>query len=85
MTIIKIKVAVLIRSIVVGNVIRLLCVCVRACVCVGGGDVYSWGWNEHGMCGQGHEDNVLQLTHVTCLSNIEAIACGAGHSLALAR
>lgn len=47
------------------------------------GEVWSWGWNEHGNCGTGTVENVsspqcLQLPYSTTL-----IASGGGHSLAL--
>lgn len=48
-----------------------------------GNTVYSWGWNEHGMCGNGCEDNVPTPTAI-CLptsSRVELIGCGAGHSM----
>ncbi|XP_031242572.1 secretion-regulating guanine nucleotide exchange factor isoform X4 [Mastomys coucha] len=47
----------------------------------------SWGWNEHGMCGDGTESNVWTPTPVRALpsspSRLLLVGCGAGHSLAL--
>lgn len=46
----------------------------------------SWGWNEHGMCGDGTESNVWTPTPVQALpspSRLLLVGCGAGHSLAL--
>ncbi|CAO2632616.1 Secretion-regulating guanine nucleotide exchange factor [Lemmus lemmus] len=45
----------------------------------------SWGWNEHGMCGDGTESNVWTPSPVQALqsSRLLLVGCGAGHSLAL--
>ncbi|XP_065694270.1 secretion-regulating guanine nucleotide exchange factor isoform X1 [Patagioenas fasciata] len=45
----------------------------------------SWGWNEHGMCGDGTEANVHVPKAVKALSYAKQIliGCGAGHSMAL--
>lgn len=45
----------------------------------------SWGWNEHGMCGDGTEANVHVPKPVKALGYAKQIliGCGAGHSLAL--
>ncbi|XP_045871986.1 secretion-regulating guanine nucleotide exchange factor isoform X7 [Meles meles] len=50
-----------------------------------GGTCYSWGWNEHGMCGDGSEDNVWAPKPVQALQSSLGllVGCGAGHSLAL--
>ncbi|KAM3919996.1 secretion-regulating guanine nucleotide exchange factor isoform 2-T2 [Leptodactylus fuscus] len=50
-----------------------------------GDTVYSWGWNEHGMCGTGGEDNVPTPTAVGLPTSgrVTLIGCGAGHSLVL--
>ncbi|KAJ8002526.1 hypothetical protein DPEC_G00159820 [Dallia pectoralis] len=42
----------------------------------------SWGWNEHGMCGDGSKTDVSQPQLVPDLRPI-LIGCGAGHSMAL--
>ncbi|CAJ1056532.1 secretion-regulating guanine nucleotide exchange factor [Xyrichtys novacula] len=47
-----------------------------------GGSLVSWGWNEHGMCGDGSETNVLQPQLVSGLKPL-LIGCGAGHSMAV--
>ncbi|XP_021119544.1 secretion-regulating guanine nucleotide exchange factor isoform X4 [Heterocephalus glaber] len=50
-----------------------------------GGACYSWGWNEHGMCGDGTEANVWAPRPVQVLQSAPGllVGCGAGHSLAL--
>lgn len=50
-----------------------------------GGTCYSWGWNEHGMCGDGTEANVWTPKPVQALRSSSGLrlGCGAGHSLAL--
>ncbi|XP_069888877.1 secretion-regulating guanine nucleotide exchange factor isoform X2 [Dipodomys merriami] len=50
-----------------------------------GGACYSWGWNEHGMCGDGSEVNVLTPQPVQVLPSAAGllVGCGSGHSLAL--
>lgn len=49
-----------------------------------GNQCFSWGWNEHGMCGNETEENVCLPQPVESLSSSELllIGCGAGHSLA---
>ncbi|GAB5577641.1 secretion-regulating guanine nucleotide exchange factor [Prionailurus iriomotensis] len=50
-----------------------------------GGTCYSWGWNEHGMCGDGSEANIWAPQPVPSLQSSPGllVGCGAGHSLAL--
>uniref|UniRef100_G1PZC4 RCC1-like domain-containing protein n=1 Tax=Myotis lucifugus TaxID=59463 RepID=G1PZC4_MYOLU len=50
-----------------------------------GGACYSWGWNEHGMCGDGSEADVQAPKPVQALQSSPGllVGCGAGHSLAL--
>ena len=45
----------------------------------------TWGWNEHGLCGNGNEDNILIPHQVAALTDyvIKMIGCGAGHSFAM--
>lgn len=45
--------------------------------------VFSWGWNEHGICGTGDEENVYKPQKVAALSKlrIQLLGCGNGHSL----
>ncbi|XP_068168540.1 secretion-regulating guanine nucleotide exchange factor [Antennarius striatus] len=45
-----------------------------------GGQLLSWGWNEHGMCGDGSETNVVHPQVVSGLRPL-LIGCGAGHSM----
>uniref|UniRef100_A0A4W5PMC0 Secretion regulating guanine nucleotide exchange factor n=1 Tax=Hucho hucho TaxID=62062 RepID=A0A4W5PMC0_9TELE len=47
-----------------------------------GGRLLSWGWNEHGMCGDGSETDVSQPQPIPALRPL-VIGCGAGHSMAL--
>ncbi|XP_058519261.1 secretion-regulating guanine nucleotide exchange factor isoform X4 [Ochotona princeps] len=49
------------------------------------GVCHSWGWNEHGMCGDGTEVNVWAPKPVEGLWSASGllVGCGAGHSLAL--
>ncbi|XP_060083459.1 secretion-regulating guanine nucleotide exchange factor-like [Ylistrum balloti] len=44
---------------------------------------YSWGWNEHGICGTGDEENVHKPQSVSALSKtkVKCLGCGNGHSL----
>lgn len=50
-----------------------------------GGACYSWGWNEHGMCGDGSEADVQAPKPVQALQSSPGllVGCGAGHSLTL--
>ncbi|XP_053576635.1 secretion-regulating guanine nucleotide exchange factor isoform X2 [Bombina bombina] len=50
-----------------------------------GNELYSWGWNEHGMCGNGSEENVPIPTLVVIphTPRVKLIGCGAGHSMVL--
>uniref|UniRef100_A0AAQ5XXA9 RCC1-like domain-containing protein n=1 Tax=Amphiprion ocellaris TaxID=80972 RepID=A0AAQ5XXA9_AMPOC len=47
-----------------------------------GGCLLSWGWNEHGMCGDGSQGDVFHPQLVPGLKPL-LIACGAGHSMAV--
>ncbi|XP_070828582.1 secretion-regulating guanine nucleotide exchange factor [Chaetodon trifascialis] len=47
-----------------------------------GGRLLSWGWNEHGMCGDGSQTDVFQPQLVPALRPL-LIGCGAGHSMAV--
>uniref|UniRef100_A0A3Q3WI16 RCC1-like domain-containing protein n=1 Tax=Mola mola TaxID=94237 RepID=A0A3Q3WI16_MOLML len=44
------------------------------------GRLLSWGWNEHGMCGDGSETDVFLPQLVSGLRAL-LIGCGAGHSM----
>ncbi|XP_063052181.1 secretion-regulating guanine nucleotide exchange factor isoform X2 [Engraulis encrasicolus] len=47
--------------------------------------LFSWGWNEHGMCGDGSLCDVTRPRPIPALRGARAmlIGCGAGHSMAL--
>ncbi|XP_061466208.1 secretion-regulating guanine nucleotide exchange factor isoform X2 [Rhineura floridana] len=49
-----------------------------------GNQCFSWGWNEHGMCGDGAQANVCLPQPLGALSSTKLllIGCGAGHSMA---
>lgn len=47
------------------------------------GDVWSCGYNHFGQLGVGDDQNRLGLTHVEALTNVEEIAAGFCHALAL--
>ncbi|XP_077177710.1 secretion-regulating guanine nucleotide exchange factor isoform X1 [Paroedura picta] len=49
-----------------------------------GRQCFSWGWNEHGMCGNGTEANICSPEPVSALTSgkLFLIGCGAGHSMA---
>ncbi|XP_033823565.1 secretion-regulating guanine nucleotide exchange factor [Periophthalmus magnuspinnatus] len=47
-----------------------------------GSSLFSWGWNEHGMCGDGSHTDALKPCLIPGLHPL-LIGCGAGHSLAL--
>nr|XP_020440995.1 secretion-regulating guanine nucleotide exchange factor isoform X7 [Monopterus albus] len=46
------------------------------------GCLFSWGWNEHGMCGDGSQTDVFHPRHMPGLRPL-LIGCGAGHSMAV--
>ena len=48
-------------------------------------ELYAWGWNEHGNCGLGNTENVLQPIKVDFEGQNVVINCfaGSGHSFAL--
>ena len=50
-------------------------------------ELYAWGWNEHGNCGLGNTDNVLQPIKVDFgfenQQNVINCYAGSGHSFAL--
>ncbi|KAJ8299033.1 hypothetical protein KUTeg_023093 [Tegillarca granosa] len=49
------------------------------------GTLFSWGWNEHGICGTGDEINVKFPHKVAALKDYQFyhVGCGAGHSFAI--
>ncbi|KAJ3596905.1 hypothetical protein NHX12_003305, partial [Muraenolepis orangiensis] len=44
--------------------------------------LFCWGWNEHGMCGDGTQTDLARPRPVSALGPL-LIGCGAGHSMAL--
>lgn len=50
------------------------------------GKLWSWGWNEHGMCGTGDDKDVhLPVQVASQTRHVMTIGCGAGHSMALVK
>ncbi|XP_071543496.1 secretion-regulating guanine nucleotide exchange factor [Panulirus ornatus] len=49
------------------------------------GLLYTWGWNEHGNCGNGTTNNIHQPTRVLLPGNLQVIGAGSGHSFALVK
>ena len=49
----------------------------------GTGSVFSWGWNEHGMCGNGKEENVKLPVLLEVKDKVIKIGCGDGTSFAV--
>ncbi|KAM7414728.1 hypothetical protein PAMA_019504 [Pampus argenteus] len=47
-----------------------------------GGCLLSWGWNEHGMCGDGSQTDIFEPQLISGLRPL-LIGCGAGHSMAV--
>uniref|UniRef100_A0A8D0C7R4 Secretion regulating guanine nucleotide exchange factor n=1 Tax=Salvator merianae TaxID=96440 RepID=A0A8D0C7R4_SALMN len=49
-----------------------------------GNRCFSYGWNEHGMCGNGTEVNLCSPQPIRTLNSVKVhlIGCGAGHSMA---
>ncbi|XP_076118947.1 secretion-regulating guanine nucleotide exchange factor isoform X4 [Alosa pseudoharengus] len=47
--------------------------------------LFSWGWNEHGMCGDGSLCDIMRPQPIPALRAARPvlIGCGAGHSMAL--
>lgn len=47
-----------------------------------GGRLLSWGWNEHGMCGDGSQTDIVRPQPLAGVRPL-LIGCGAGHSIAV--
>lgn len=49
------------------------------------GQLWTWGWNEHGSCGTGDTVNQLRPKNIShhFPSNVISIGCGAGHCFAV--
>ncbi|XP_058814282.1 secretion-regulating guanine nucleotide exchange factor isoform X2 [Topomyia yanbarensis] len=45
--------------------------------------VYSWGWNEHGNCGTGNNENVWTPTRIKQMRRAEVVASGAAFCFVL--
>jgi secretion-regulating guanine nucleotide exchange factor len=47
--------------------------------------LFSWGWNEHGNCGNGNTINCSHPTKVGLKENFKVVDCfaGSGHSFAV--
>lgn len=60
------------------------CHCSFNCNFTAEGKLLCWGWNEHGMCGNGSLINVSLPSEVTVpFRGVLSVGCGAGHSYAL--
>ncbi len=53
-------------------------------------ELFSWGWNDHGMCGTGDTRNVTMPTKISLTSLTNSahlipllVGAGAGHSIAV--
>lgn len=42
------------------------------------GNIWTWGWNEHGNCGNGSEENVLKPQRIAFHKPATLCSCGAG-------
>lgn len=47
------------------------------------GEVWSWGWNEHGNCGLGHDANVFSPVQIKLPGKSVLIGTGSAHSFAV--
>ncbi|XP_032226752.1 secretion-regulating guanine nucleotide exchange factor isoform X2 [Nematostella vectensis] len=66
---------------------QLACGAEHSIAISGDGQVRTWGWNEHGMCGTGDESNVLSPVLVSAVqrSLVMLVGCGSGHSFAVVK
>ena len=55
------------------------------CLVLSGSGVWSWGWNEHGMCGDGNEENIYEPFLVQLTLNASKIGCGNGTSFVVTK
>ncbi|XP_077994838.1 secretion-regulating guanine nucleotide exchange factor-like [Glandiceps talaboti] len=64
---------------------QLVCGAEHTLALLDGGKVLAWGWNEHGMCGDGKEENVTEPKQIDVLfpEQIKILGCGAGHCFAV--
>ncbi|WAR01457.1 SRGEF-like protein [Mya arenaria] len=69
------------------TVVRFQCGSENALFVTESGQVFSVGWNEHGLCGTGDEVNVERPTPIHYLPQDADmyIACGGGHCFAVSR
>ncbi|KAK7076378.1 hypothetical protein SK128_014792 [Halocaridina rubra] len=47
--------------------------------------LFTWGWNEHGNCGNGTTVNINRPVKVTLPGSLRVIGAGSGHSFALVK
>lgn len=47
--------------------------------------LFTWGWNEHGNCGDGTTTNALCPAKIQVPGNLQVIGAGSGHSFALVK
>lgn len=58
----------------------------HSAVVTGGGELYTWGWGEHGRLGHGDEELRVSPCHVKALaSDVAFVQCGGRHTVALTR
>jgi E3 ubiquitin-protein ligase HERC4 len=63
---------------------KIVCGCEHTLL-LAGGQLFSWGWNEHGNLGVGHEHDLYLPTAVSSSDVMIDVCCGGCHSFALAR
>lgn len=51
------------------------------------GQLWTWGWNEHGSCGNGNVENQFRPVNISHYfpGKVQSIGSGAGHSFAVVR
>merc|ERR1739842_72567 len=52
---------------------------------VSGCCLYTWGWNEHGNCGDGSVKNIYTPVQVPLPGNVKMVGVGSGHSFSLVK
>ncbi|KAK6632395.1 hypothetical protein RUM44_007437 [Polyplax serrata] len=66
---------------VVNEKITKICLGSHHCVALThSGSVLTWGWNEHGNCGNNSCENIMTPQRITGTEQVKLIGCGAAHS-----